>query len=329
MGELFERLVPAVHFDWTRERPTTAASGQVEVEDVHQYLLARHFCRGQDVLDLASGEGYGSAILAQVARSVIGVEIDPAAVQHARKAYVLDTLRYETGDARSIPLPDESVDRVVSFKTIERFYEQDVFVSEVRRVLRPGGIFICGSSDRDHCSSNGARPNPSHVRELTREEFEALLSKAFAYHRLLAQRPIVGSVLMPMDDDGPAKLVTYDRRGPDRFEVSEGMSRPLSWVALASDQPLPPAIQSCYFDLASVDDAIASPAIRRVLDEARRSLSETQSLLANQDEELAEARYHLERLNQYIWTRVGLYIDRIISFPLKLFGIGQGSKKNF
>src|SRR4051794_26599450 len=83
LGEIFERVVPITPLEWTGERLTTAARGQVEVEHLHRYCFARELCRGLDVLDIASGEGYGTALLAQTARSVVGVELSTTAMIHA------------------------------------------------------------------------------------------------------------------------------------------------------------------------------------------------------------------------------------------------------
>ena len=103
------------------ERFTTDTTGQIDVEHLHRYFLARELTRGVDVLDIAAGEGYGSAFLAQTASSVIGIEMNRAAVEHARAAYVAQNLRFEQGSTQSIPLPDQSIDCVVSFETIEDF----------------------------------------------------------------------------------------------------------------------------------------------------------------------------------------------------------------
>jgi ubiquinone/menaquinone biosynthesis C-methylase UbiE len=122
--------------------------GQIEIEHFHRYFLARDLCRGKVVLDIASGEGYGSALLSQVARSVIGVEFSSDVVAHASAAYARPNLRFVVGDARAIPLQTASVDIVESFETIEHIYEQEDFLSEARRVLRPGGILVMSTPKR-------------------------------------------------------------------------------------------------------------------------------------------------------------------------------------
>lgn len=86
---------------FTGERMTSAVGGQIEVEHLHRYLIARDLCRDKDVLDIASGEGYGSALLAQTARGVVGVEIDPQSVAHASASYV-DTAHSDTSRRKPI-----------------------------------------------------------------------------------------------------------------------------------------------------------------------------------------------------------------------------------
>src|SRR5215813_4878242 len=98
MGELFERVLPDDALEWTGERLTTATAGQVEIEHLHRYFFARELCRGCDVLDIASGEGYGALLLAQVARGVVGVDVSEESVAHAERAYARPNLRYLLGD---------------------------------------------------------------------------------------------------------------------------------------------------------------------------------------------------------------------------------------
>jgi protein-L-isoaspartate O-methyltransferase len=87
MGELFRQIQPDTPLAWNGERMVASQSGALEAEQFHRYFIARELCRGMDVLDVASGEGYGSAFLVQTARSVVGVEIDLQSVDHATRTY--------------------------------------------------------------------------------------------------------------------------------------------------------------------------------------------------------------------------------------------------
>ena len=181
MGEIFKREVPSSQLEFSGERLTSAVGGQIEIEHLHRYFLAREYCRCKHVLDIASGEGYGAAYLAQVAQTVVGVDLDQQSVEHANLSYARANLRYLEGSATSIPLEASSVDIVVSFETIEHFAEQELFLKEVRRVLKPGGLFICSTPDRDVYSPTDVPANPFHVLELTKAEYAELLKKHFKH----------------------------------------------------------------------------------------------------------------------------------------------------
>jgi SAM-dependent methyltransferase len=257
LGEIFERVIPDTPLEWTGERLTTAIAGQIEVEHLHRYFLARALCRGLDVLDVAAGEGYGTALLAQAARSVIGIEISTRAVAHAAAAYRGPNLRFLEGDARCLPLDDASVDAVVSFETIEHLYDHDQFLAEVRRVLRPGGRFIASSPERDTYSPSGSSANPYHVRELSRAELNSLLRSTFAHVRLLGQRPMLGSVLVS-EEHGPCRSLTFEKRGPRHFEAARGLPRPVYFVAVASDQSVADIPDSLYIETTEIGAVLAS-----------------------------------------------------------------------
>ena len=230
-------------------------------EHLHRYLLARHLTRGLDVLDIASGEGYGSAILAQTAHSVIGVEIDRVTVEHAKDAYAAQNLRFVEGSAQSIPLDDQSVDCVVSFETIEHLYDQELFLSEIRRVLKTGGKLIISLLNRDIYSSPGGPSNRYHIRELTRNGGLRKAPEAnFEHVTLLGQRPIVGSAIVQENAaDCMIDSPTFERLGGGRhFEASTGFDRPLYCVAIASDIMFQPLPESFYFERGTVDDVMVA-----------------------------------------------------------------------
>lgn len=301
MGEIFEKSAPTAILPWTGERLTTGITGQVEIEHLHRYVFARGFCRGKDVLDVASGEGYGSNLLAQVAVSVIGVEIDQVSVTHAQSGYGKPNLQFRLGDARALPLPDACVDVVVSFETIEHFYEHDLFINEIRRVLRPGGLLIISSPERDIYSPTQQTPNPYHVRELTRSEFDQLLGAAFEHVALYAQRPFLGAALVREGETASGPLVTFERRGETHFEVSQGLPRPLYWVAVASDAFVAAPNTALYIDTSDVES---------IFGQARNAAHEAASLRSQLDDLRPQAetwRRQLEELGRDAETwRLGL-----------------------
>ena len=293
MGEIFERVRPKLALKWTGERLTTDISGQVEIEHLHRYLLAREVCRGCDVLDVASGEGYGSALLAQTAKSVVGVEISDDAFAHAVSSYPRSNLRFLQGDARQLPLDPSSVDVVVSFETLEHFFEHDRFVKEVRRVLRPGGRLILSSPERDVYSIDGTAANPYHTHELTRREFEEFLRLAFRNVEIALQRPMIGSALFVDRDDYPRTTMTFERRGDNHYEASRGLSRAPYVIAIASDQPLGTLPHSVFVETSEVGRTLAQSANAVAKDAEKNALAQS---VAARNEELESLRRELAAL---------------------------------
>ena len=286
MGDIFKREAAANPEPFTGERLTSALDGQTQIEHYHRYLFARSLCAGLDVLDVASGEGYGSAQLAQVARSVVGVEYSEATARSAGANFRRDNLRFVQGDARALPLAGASVDAVVSFETIEHFDGQEAFLSEIRRVLRPEGCLIVSTPDRDIYSPSSAPPNEYHVRELSRTEFLALLHRHFNHVGLLLQRPMLGSVLLP-EGATTAEPLVFDRRGTTHFEACAVLPRAPFIVAIASDRPIPPSPASLFIERSDVDTdrlgLIQRTAelehMRTLFDDARAQLSHTNAVL--------------------------------------------------
>lgn len=119
------------------------------------------------------------------AASVVGVDISPDVCKHARRKYGVDA---RAGDAEAIPLPDRSIDLIVSFETIEHVTAPAAFLRECSRVLVPEGMLIISTPNRPVYS--GDRPqNPFHRIELDEEEFLDLLRSHFKATRLHVQFP--------------------------------------------------------------------------------------------------------------------------------------------
>lgn len=290
MGEIFVRPVAPQPLTFTGERLTSALTGETSIEHWHRYLLAREIARNRDVLDVACGEGYGSALMAQTARSVVGVDVSDEAVTHAAAAYGGERLTYLSGDARRIPLADASVDLVVSFETLEHFVEHDLFLAEVKRVLRPGGALLVSTPERDTYSPADQPPNPFHARELTTGEFTALLSTHFAHVTRQMQRVLLGSALVGID--GPASdMLCFERRGGGHFETSPGLPRGRYVVALASDEPAWRLPSSLYIDTSRIGYADGET-LERIMQDADGSSGERAAC----ERRLAEAKAHTAAL---------------------------------
>ncbi|WP_267359221.1 MULTISPECIES: class I SAM-dependent methyltransferase [unclassified Methylobacterium] len=171
--------------------------GQIQKDIMHRYIYAERFVEKKIVLDVACGEGYGSSLLGARARSVLGIDIDPATVAHAERRYASDRVRFQVGDIACLPVADASVDIAICFETIEHVADQPGAVAELRRVLKPDGILVI--STPNIAVRNGARPegNPFHTHELTGPEFVSLLQRQFPTVRFLVQHNIHGSVILP------------------------------------------------------------------------------------------------------------------------------------
>jgi 2-polyprenyl-3-methyl-5-hydroxy-6-metoxy-1,4-benzoquinol methylase len=88
---------------------------------------------------------------------------------------------------------DKSVDVVISFETIEHFTGHKTFLSEIRRVLRPGGLAVISTPDMATYSPESEPANPYHVEEMNRDEFRLLMTEYFPYVVYLGQRTMIGS----------------------------------------------------------------------------------------------------------------------------------------
>ena len=184
------------NLEWTGERLVTDVEGVLGVaEHLHRYALACEFVKGKRVLDIASGEGYGSNILSKVANHVTGVDISDEAVKHANQKYASESkLTYTVGSASKSPLEDASVDVVTSFETLEHTTEHEEFLTEIKRVLVPGGLLIMSTPDT--VPYKVREPiNPYHVKELTTQEFQQLIQRHFTNSEFFSQRCLIGSFI--------------------------------------------------------------------------------------------------------------------------------------
>lgn len=145
-------------------------------EHIHRYRFATQFVNKKSVIDIACGEGYGTAALQRAgASNIIGVDISEETCSHARRKYGVDA---RVGDAMKIPLADKSVDVVISFETIEHVPDPARFLDECVRVLKKNGIAVI-STPNASVYFEGTGSNPFHCSEMKENEFLDLLKSRF------------------------------------------------------------------------------------------------------------------------------------------------------
>jgi SAM-dependent methyltransferase len=115
--------------------------------DVIWRLLELELEPGSEVLDLACGHGRIASRLAQRGARVTGLDATPVFLDSARARGAAAGLpiEYIQGDMRSLPRPDDSFDRVISWFTSFGYFEDEEnrgVLREARRVLRPGGRLL-------------------------------------------------------------------------------------------------------------------------------------------------------------------------------------------
>ena len=248
--------------EYTGERYIPSLKGQVRYEHLHRYALSLNFVSGKTVLDIASGEGYGAALLAGVARSVVGVDINPECVEHSKQYYQqISNLEYLLGSCESIPLPDASVDVVTSFETIEHHDKHQEMMREIKRVLKPNGRLIISSPNRLVFSDEAQFCSPFHVKELYYDEFQELLIQHFKFVRILGQKPAAASFVFPLKNSEAGNWASYSSREIGIVRNISSLPSPLFFLAICSDaeidnQEIVTSACSVYID--SDDDLLTA-----------------------------------------------------------------------
>lgn len=232
--------------EFTGERFVPTEAGEIRQEHLHRYAWCLPAVAGRDVLDVACGEGYGSAAMADVARSVVGIDISQEAVDHARLQYARHrNLRFGQGSAAAIPLPDASIDVVVSYETIEHLAEQEEMVAEIRRVLRPEGVLIMSSPNRVVYSEQAGHHNEFHVKELDFDEFVGLLGRHFPAVRCLGQRmTVVSAISATTSVSGPVQWQALAEVEGAVDQRVASIAAPTYFIAMAAaEERLLPALE--------------------------------------------------------------------------------------
>jgi SAM-dependent methyltransferase len=298
--------------EFTGERFVPGIAGEIVYEHAHRYAFARTLVGGKRVLDAACGEGYGSALLAAAASAVIGVDIDAATIAHATAAYRgRANLDFRQGSVTALPLPDASVDVVVSFETIEHLaaVDQPRMLAEFARVLAPGGILVLSAPNRVEYSEARGVSNPFHRHEHDRAELAALIGAGFTAQRWYRQRVWLGSLLW--SEEGGSGFAAYT--GDARAAQAATPPAAMYFVVVAAGEPgsLPargPAL-SLFSDAAESELRRAQQQAAEVL-RLDALLGERDRLVGERDSALAARSGHVAHLEALVAERERIVVER-------------------
>ncbi len=162
-----------------------------------RYRHFLHQLKGLEILDAACGVGYGTHIIAESgAAKVTGLDVSDEALETARATFAHPHITFMKGDCTALPFQDNSFDAVTSFETIEHLKSPAEFVTEVSRVLKPGGkLFLsCPNSLTNSLSKIRPLDNPWHFSEMTFEELTGILDPNFTIDGIFHQSPSLDQI---------------------------------------------------------------------------------------------------------------------------------------
>lgn len=155
---------------------TELAGDAVSAEQIarlaQRYYWAGEYCQDKDVVEVACGTGQGLGYLASISRSIRAGDITPTLVEKARTHYG-NRIEIAEMDAERLPFEPESLDVVILFEAIYYLSSAERFIEECCRVLRPGGILLLATANRDLFDFN---PSPFSIHYYNSPELLYLLS---------------------------------------------------------------------------------------------------------------------------------------------------------
>jgi len=155
------------------------------------YEYVRRVAKDKIVLDAATGDGYGASHIANVAKEVVGIDIDKEEIKKAQQTYKKENLKFLLNNVLNIDFPDGYFDIVISSQTIEHIELDKLgkYLSEISRVLKKDGTFFVSTLNLIRNLKGRTKEkydkNPYHVKEFTSNELKKLLLARFSKVEIL------------------------------------------------------------------------------------------------------------------------------------------------
>ncbi|MCL2886293.1 MAG: class I SAM-dependent methyltransferase [Betaproteobacteria bacterium] len=176
-----------IHLEPTGERVIEDAYmqslGAYTIYAMHaaSYRFVEAMCAGKKVLDFGCGSGYGTWRISEVAGEIHGVDVAGDAVAYANSRYKNKNLNFiQIQPGSPLPFPDACFDVILSFQVIEHVSDDDAYLQEAHRLLKPDGTVVVITPDRKNRLLPYQKPwNRWHLREYGMEMLASKISKRF------------------------------------------------------------------------------------------------------------------------------------------------------
>lgn len=289
--------------EFTGERFLPELQGEIAYEHWHRYAFAQQLVEGKRVLDIACGEGYGAALLANSAALVVGGDISGAALVEAKIRYAdRENLNFVMTSCDLLAFADASFDVVVSFETIEHIATQEAMLVEIKRVLKPEGIFCLSSPNKAEYSDARNYQNPFHIKELYRDELAALLLKFFSETRWFNQKLLFHSAIWPAESNFNAVHFIVDSQDVSHPHITSPAMYFIVLCAASQNILVKEFPTSLYTD--------RGEAVYHAYDEAVREVLRLNDLLKERERLILERDQLLDEYGSQIKAHLDLIAER-------------------
>lgn len=181
-------MVVKYHYKIVTEIPEAKATKEQLERLCSRYRFAREFCNQKLVLEIACGSGIGLGYLANSAKRVIGGDIDENILEIPKRTYQKrNNIGITRLSAEQLPFKDNSFETVLLYEAIYYVRRTDKFAHEVARVLRPDGILVVCTVNKNWGDFN---PSPMSVKYLSAPELYSLLGQEFPSVELFGAFPV-------------------------------------------------------------------------------------------------------------------------------------------
>ena len=285
-------------------------------EHLSRYLFAKRYLRGKVVLGAGCGVGYGLYEVRKVAKKIYGIDISRGSIGYAKKKYPSKNIHFEIGDVEKPRFKDNFFDVILSFEVIEHLSRQDVYLKEMKRVLKKKGLFFVSTPNKIYYSKERQEKNPFHIKEFDLKEFREILSKQFKYVSIYSQNHNTAISISPQKQG----TSTADIETREASRISPSMDN--YFIAICSNAPISETMRKDFIYLPHKGNLLYERtkwalSLDKELNQARKYISKVQkefdekALFANRlNEELAVANEYT-RKRQKEFDEKALWANRL------------------